>query len=240
MNAPKQLARLAGLFYLVMVVLGGFAQLGVRAGIHVPGDAAHTMENLSAATPLFRLALAADIGMATAFVAVGVLLFVLLRDVDRYAAGALVVFVAVGAGMILTNLLLHQAALVVATDPVYTPVASDDLVLLLLDLHQDGYALAGIFFGLWLLPLSHLAHRSGLFPRSLSVLLAVAGGSWIVHTLATFLFPDLPAAVHTLLATPRWAEFWLIVYLLVKGVRTPSAGPRRDETTPIVGSRRSQ
>ena len=139
----------------------------------------------------------------------------------------MVVFVAVGAGMILANLLLHQAALLVATDTTYEALRSDELVLLLLDLHQVGYTLAGVFFGLWLLPLGYLAYRSGLFPRSLSILLAVAGGSWIVDTLAVFLFPDLPAMVHTILTAPTFAEFWLIAYLLIRGVRTPAAGQLR-------------
>jgi hypothetical protein len=219
----KLLARTAGVVYLLMAILGGYAQLGVRASIHVPGDAATSTQNLVVDATLFRLALVADIAMATAFVVVGILLFLLLRDVDRHAAVVLVVLVAIGAGMILANLLLHQAALLVATDSTYFTLRSDELVLLLLDLHGDGYTLAGVFFGLWLLPLSYVAYRSGLFPRPLSVLLAVAGGSWIVDTLAAFLLPDLPALVHTILTAPTIAEFWLIAYLLVKGVRTPAA-----------------
>lgn len=228
---PRPLARTAGIVYLLMAILGGYAQLGVRASIHVPGDAATSAQNLTADPTAFRLALVADIAMATAFVAVGVLLFWLLRHVDRHAAGALVVFVAVGAGMILTNLLLHQAALLVATDAAYGTLRSNELVLLLLDLHGAGYTIAGVFFGLWLLPLSYLAYRSGLFPRSLSILLAVAGGSWIVDTLTAFIFPDLPAVVHTILMAPTIAEFWLIAYLLIRGVRTPAVGQTLTRTT---------
>jgi len=40
--------------------------------------------------------------------------------------------------------------------------------------------------------------------------------------------------VHTIVTAPRIAEFWLIAYLLIKGVRTP--GPDRiapdDDTVP--------
>jgi hypothetical protein len=213
-----------------MFILGGAAQLGVRAGVHVPGDAAATMQNLAADPALFRLALVADIAMATIFVFVGVTLYLLFRHVERHAAAALLIFVGVGAGMILTNLLLHQAALLVATDPTYDAFSSDELVLLLLDLHGHGYALAGVFFGLWLLPLGYLGYRSGLFPRLLSILLLVAGGSWIIDTLAGFLFPDLPAFVHAIIKAPTVAEFWLIAYLLIQGVRTPNS----DRLTPVA------
>ena len=224
---PRTLARSAGIAYLLLCILGGWAQLSVRAGIHVPGDAVTSAQNLAADATVFRLALVADVAMATAFVAVGVLLFRLLRHVSRSAAGVMVVFVAVGAGMILTNLLFHQAALLVATDTTYAALRSDELALFLLDLHRIGSSLAEIFFGLWLLPLGYLAYRSGLFPRSLSILLAVAGGSMIVDTLAVFLFPDLPAVVHTILTAPTFAEFWLVAYLLIKGVRKPAAGQLR-------------
>lgn len=224
LTKSRRLARTAGIAYLLLCILGGWANLSVRAGIHVPGDAATSAQNLVADATTFRLALVADIAMATAFVTVGVLLFLLLRHVNRSAAGVMVVFVAVGAGMILINLGLHQAALLVATDPSYATLRSDELVLLLLELHQVGYTLAKVFFGLWLLPLGYLAYRSGLFPRPLGVLLAVAGGSMIVDTFAVFGLSNLPAVVHTILTAPGFAEFWLVAYLLIKGVRTPVVG----------------
>jgi hypothetical protein len=160
---PTSLARAAGVAYLLVVALGAWAHLGVRAAVHVPGDAALTVANLASDPTRVRLALVADVGMATSFVVVGVLLFVLFRRVDRSLAGLMVVAVAVGAGSILANLVLHQAALLVATDPAYAALRSDELVLLLLDLHGWGYRFAGIFFGLWLLPLSLLGWRSGRF-----------------------------------------------------------------------------
>lgn len=224
MTASKRRARVAGALYLLMCVLGGFAHLAVRASVRVPGDAAATAQNILANPNLFRLSLVADIAMATLFVGVGIALYQLFRHVDRQAAGALVIFVAVGAGMILVNLLFHHAALLVATDPSYATFgaeSSDGLVLLLLDLHEHGYSIAGVFFGLWLLPLGYLAYRSGLFPRVLGVALLIAGGSWIVGTLAGFLWPDVPAVVHTVITAPTVAEFWMIAYLLFKGVRVP-------------------
>ena len=228
MTASKRLARMAGGLYLLMCVLGGIAHLGVRADLHVAGDAAATAANIVANPALFRSSLVADVAMATVFVFVGITLYRLLRHVDRHAAGAMVVFVAVGAGMILANLVFHHAALLVATDASYTVLGgdgSDGLVLLLLDMHGHGYTLAGIFFGLWLLPLGFLALRSGLFPRMLSILLVVAGGSWILGTLLAFLAPDLPPVAHTIVTAPTAAEFWMVGYLLVRGVRAPAPDP---------------
>lgn len=222
MNTPKTLARLAGVLYLLMAVLGGYAHLGIRTRIHVPADATTTIETVAANLTLFRFALVADMAMATLFVLVGVTLFRLFAHVNRHAATALMMFVTVGAGMILTNLIFHQAALVIATDPTYDAFAFDALVLLLIELHGYGYELAGIFFGLWLFPLGYLGYQSKLLPRLLSLALIVAGASWIIDTLTGFLFPDLPASLQAVLSAPRITEFWLIGYLCIKGVRTPT------------------
>jgi len=233
MPTSKRLARIAGALYLLMAVLGGLAHLGVRADIRVPGDAAATAANIAANPTLFRFSLVADIAMATIFVFVGVTLYLLLRHVDRHAAGALVVFVAVGAGMILVNLVFHHAALLVATDPAAYALdahSSDGLALLLVDMHHHGYTIAGVFFGLWLLPLGYLAYRSGLFPRVLSILLVVAGAAWIAGTLVEFLWPDLPGVVHTIITAPTIAELWMVAYLVIKGVRAP----RPDQLAPAA------
>lgn len=45
MNSPKRLARTAGMYYLVVAVLGAFAHL-VHARIYVPDDAAASAENV--------------------------------------------------------------------------------------------------------------------------------------------------------------------------------------------------
>jgi hypothetical protein len=220
-----------------MVILGGFAHLGVRASVHAPGDAATTAANLVANAGTYRAAFVADLVMATLFVFLGLALYRLLEHADRKAAVAMMVFVAVGSGLILVNLLFDHAALLVATDASYAAAfggeGADALALLLLDLHHHGYTIAGIFFGLWLLPLAHLAVRSRMFPRLLGIALGVAGASWIVATIVRFAAPDLPAAVHGLLTVPTFAEFALVLYLLVKGVRT--SGPQERSGALTVG-----
>lgn len=215
------------MLYLLLVVTGVFAHLLVRDSVYAPGDAAATLENIVSDATMFRFALVADIVMATAFVTLGIVLYLLLNHAGRPAATAMVVFVCVGAGMILLNLTFHYAALLVATSDAYSSLASVDsaaMALLLMDMHHHGYALAGIFFGLWLIPLGYLARKSGYFPPLLGTLLIVAGGAWIVDTLAQFIAPDLNETVHFVLTLPTFAEFAMLLYLLIRGVRSPVSG----------------
>lgn len=214
-----------------MAICGLFAQYFARGGVHVPGDAAATTANIVRDAGLVRLGFVADLAMATSFLVLGLAFYVLFRAVNASAAGALVVFVAVGAGITIVNLLNHFAALLVATDPAYaglSDTSTQALGLLWLDLHQYGYTTGGILFGLWLLPLGYLAYTSGMFPRSLGMLLMVASVGYLANTFAVFLVPSLDPIVSTIVTAPAGvAEFWMVGYLLFVGVRQRAAAAPR-------------
>jgi hypothetical protein len=235
MNTPKRIARLAGVLYLLVGVFGLFAQDYARGTIYVPGDAAATAHNIVAHSTLFRVGFVADLAMATSFLLLGMAFYQLFKHVNKEVSAALVVFVAIGAGMTLVNLIFQFGALLVATDPSYAAAlgagGSDSLVLLLLDMHRYGYATAGILFGLWLLPLGYLAYRSGMFPRVLGVVLMVACFGYLIDTLTVFLVPGLGATFSSIVTAPAGvAEFWMVGYLLIVGVRTPKTASRAPVT----------
>jgi hypothetical protein len=140
----------------------------------------------------------------------------------------MVILVAIATTIMCLDKVFQFAALRVATDAFYAltfgVAGSNALVLLLLDMHNYGYLIAQIFFGLWLVPLGYLAYKSGMFPRALGVVLIVAAASYLVDILAAFLIPDVGKAIHPILAAPpAIAEIWMLGYLLVFGVRTPAA-----------------
>ncbi|WP_433789221.1 DUF4386 domain-containing protein [Actinoplanes sp. CA-252034] len=218
LTTPKALARLAGLLYLLLALLGGWAELGGRGSLVVAGDAARTAANIAGNESLFRLTMVADILMATVFVALGLVLHRLLHHVSERAATALLVFVSVGAGSILVNLTFQAGALVTATQPGHPA----ELVLLFCTLHQQGYVLGGVFFGLWLLPAGYLAYRTPMLPSVLGVLLMAGAAAWVADPLLAFGLPDAPEVIRTLVEVPTTvAELGLLAYLLIRGVRTP-------------------
>jgi hypothetical protein len=221
MQNPKALARLAGGLYLLLAVLGGWANFATRGSVFVAGDAAATRDNIVANEALLRWGLAADVAMALVFVILGLVLFRLLHAENARQATALIVFVSVGAGSILLNLVFHAAAIVVATEPAYAQLG-EALPLLMLDLHRYGYLLGGIFFGLWLLPLGLIALRSPLFHRFVGPVVVVGAIAWLFDPVLAFVLPAELDLVRQIVSLPTAiAEFGLIVYLLVVGVRTP-------------------
>lgn len=230
MKPTQRLARTAGLYYLVVAVLGAFAHI-VRAKVYVPGDAATSTARVAENADLVRYSLAADLVQATFLVAVVLTLHRLLHRFDIRMARAMVVFVVIAVPIITLNMLNQLGALLVATDPSYAAAFGVDgaqaLVMLLLDLQHFGYLIAQIFFGLWLFPLGLLACRSGMFPKVIAVVLVTASSFYLVDVALQFLAPAAAAAVNPALITLfTLAEASMLVFLLVKGVlnRQPADG----------------
>jgi hypothetical protein len=216
MTTDKNLARLAGVFYLVVAVTGGFSELIVRDSLIEAGNAAATADNIATSAGFFRAAFASDLVNITFFVLAALALHALLRTTDSRIALAMVVFNAVAAAIMSVNMINHFAALRIAT----SARQSDALVMLFADMHSSGYAIAQIFFGLWLLPLGYLVYKSGFFPRALGVALMVGAFSYLTELLAGFLFPDLSKSLLLAIAMPAaLAEVSLIAWLLAKGVK---------------------
>jgi hypothetical protein len=105
-----------------------------------------------------------------------------------------------------------------------------------MDLQHNGYLVAQVFFGLWLFPLGLLAYRSGMFPRPLGVILMVATGAYLVDAGLQFLAKDVADAVSAPVLVPIVviAEVSMMLYLLIKGVRTPTADSTPPPSTPTA------
>src|SRR6266567_3750345 len=224
-TSPKRIARIAGVLYLLVAIFGGFAEGFVEPRMYIAGNAATTAGNLLANSGLVRMGVVADLFNATVWIFLGMTLYLLLKHVNKSVARAMVVLVAIGASIVCLNTVFEFEGLRAATGAVnlaaFGTAGSNALVLLLLDTQHYGIFIAGIFFGLWLVPLGYLAYKSGLFPKALGVLLIVGGASYLVDLLAQFLVPDFGQRIHAFVNIPSAiAEIWMVGYLLVIGVRT--------------------
>jgi hypothetical protein len=225
MTSPPRLARIAGLLYLLVGIFGGFAEGFVEPKMYVAGDAAATAANLVANAGLVRVGVVADLLDQTVFLFLALTLYQLLKHVNQSVARAMVVLVALASGITCLNTVFEFEGLRVATGAVNLAdlgtAGSNAVVLLLLDTQHYGILVAQIFFGLWLVPLGYLAYRSGMFPRWLGGVLVAGGACYLVDLLAAFLVPELGDRIHTFVVIPpAIAEIAMVLYLLIKGVRS--------------------
>jgi Domain of unknown function (DUF4386) len=237
MSSPKQLARIAGVFYLLVGIFGGFAEGFVDPKLFVAGNPTATAANVVANSDLVRMGVVAHLVDGVFFALTAMVLYVLLHRVQENAARLMVLFVALAVGMICLNAVFLFEGMQVATDPAYLAAfgaaGSSALVMILLDLQHHGTLAAQVFFGLWLAPLGYLAYRSGLFPKALGVVLVLATISYLADSLTAFLLPNLELQIKPfLIVAPLVGEIWMVLYLLVTGVKSGHQADRAPVAVP--------
>ena len=223
-NSIKTIARVTGVLYLIIIICAGFSEGYVRSSLITPGDATATAHKITASEGLFRLGFVSDLIAFLSDLAVSVLLYILLRPVNKTlsllaASLRLLAHPAIAS----VNLLNHFIALLLVSGADYLSVFEADqlhaFVLLFLNLHRYGYLIAGAFFGLHCSVLGYLLFKSTFFPKILGVLLVVASAGYLIESFGNFLFPGYEALLVWMVAAPAGiAELSLCLWLLVKGV----------------------
>src|SRR6476659_361826 len=84
--SPQTYARIGGLLYLFIIVAALFAEAYVRGTLIVQGDPAATATRILASETLFRAGLAGEMLTCACDVALAMILYVLLKPVNRNLA----------------------------------------------------------------------------------------------------------------------------------------------------------
>ncbi|HVI25330.1 MAG TPA: DUF4386 domain-containing protein [Xanthomonadaceae bacterium] len=215
--------RAAGLAYLVIIACGLFGEMGVREALVDWNDAAATAHHLRAEAGLWRLGVATDLLMHLCDVLVFVVLYLVLRIVNRPLALVALTANIVQTAVLAASKLFLLAPLFLLADKGYLAALAagqaEALALVALRLHGHGFAIGLIFFGVTCLAEGHLIRRSGFLPRLLGVGMQVAGACYIVNSFALILSPPLAARLFPLILLPPFlAELAFAAWLLVKGV----------------------
>lgn len=218
----RRLARVAGVLYLAIIVLGVWSEGVVRSGIVVAGSPSETAANVLAATTRFRMSLVADSVMVLCDVALAVLLFVLLRPVSNVLAMTAAAFRLTQAAVLGTNLLNQHVAIQLASAPGATSgldsATRDSLVLTFAEAQGYGYDIGLLFFGINCVLTGVLVYRSGFLPRSIGALVAASGPVYLVGSYLSLLAPDAASAFDVAYALPLVAELSFCLWLLIKGI----------------------
>jgi hypothetical protein len=120
------------------------------------------------------------------------------------------------AAAILGSAALLATALQIATKPVGA-TAADVQVLYLIS--GNLWVAGGLFFGLWLIPMGRCVLRTGWMPRALGWVLIAGGVGYVLSSFVAYLAPDAGLITDLLVVPASIGEFWMVGYLLVRGVR---------------------
>jgi hypothetical protein len=227
--APRTYARVGGLIYLAIIFLGLFGEATVRESIVVSGNAEATLQNLRASQMLWRLSIVGDLVMHILDVPLIVIMYYLLKPVDRLLALVATVANVVQTAVLAANKLTLVVPLLLLQKhgDILASTWEATLSFLAIRLHGYGFGIGLLFFGVACLVRGHLVFRSTYFPRTLGVLVALAGLAYLANSVALLLAPAVAATLFPAILAPALVgEGAFCLWLLVKGV-DQSAWERR-------------
>ena len=228
MSSTKKQARVAGLLYLLASVPGAFSLLYVPSHFIVSGDAASTAHKIAGSELLFRLGILSELAGFIGFIFVVWALYRLLAGVSKAHASLMVTLMLISIPISLVNVLNETAALTLVRGAdflsVFDKPQRDALAMLFLHLHFDGFMVAQIFWGLWLIPFGVLVYKSGFLPRILGVLLIMACFGYLANSLVGF--GVLPSDVASrVVGQLTICELPIILWLVTVGAKDQPLAP---------------
>jgi hypothetical protein len=216
---PRLLARVAGLFYLIIIVSAVFAYMYVRGRVLIPGDMAQTATNLVAHEQLYRLGFSSAVITVLCNPPVGLILYELLKVVNPRLALLALVCIAVSTTIEAVNLFNYISPLLTFTLPEYRAAFGPNELQALARgssrLFGYGFSLLQVFFGVFCALIGILIVRSKFLPALIGSLMIAAGVCYWIDSFVFFL--ALPKVPYILLIGGI-AELSLALWLLVVAV----------------------
>lgn len=220
MNTNKKTARIAGFFYLMfiltMILADRFASIGF-------GDAAVIVNNIIAHETAFRIGFIFGLLSALFFLLAAWALYVLLKPVNENLALLFLLLNLTGVAVQCFSYLGLLGGLLVlgnADNPqTFTADQVQALAVFFVTLYKNGFIVAQLFYGAWLLPLGYLVFKSGFLPRILGILLILDFFGVMIWFLQFFLLPGYEVITYPGLVVSFIAEVSLSLWLLIVGVR---------------------
>ena len=238
-NSNKKTARIADsskrkavtvlrVLYPIWMVLGLFGVMYVPATVIVAGDAMATANNILANELLFRMGIVGSLSVQVIQIFVVLLLYKLFKSVNKNYASFMVVFALVGIPIAMLNTLNRLATLLLLNGADYLKVFEAGqlhaLVMLFLNLNEQGQLIATIFWGLWLFPLGYLIYKSGYFPKVLGAWVMMGCVGYVLDSFTHFILPNYAnyeAILTPLVLLLTLGEILFALWVMLKGAKIP-------------------
>lgn len=225
----KKTARVAGLWYVLCAIIAPIALLYIPGKLIVKGDATETAHRILASEMLFRIGIASYLVGTVLGIFVVLALYRLFKGVNQQQALLMVIFSLVQVPITFINELNQFAALALIRGGNFMSVLDkpqrDSLAMLCLHLYEQGYVVAEIFWGLWLLPMGLLVIRSGFIPRILGWWLLGNGFAYLLLSFTGMLWPQYQPTVWKFGQPFFFGEVAFMLWLVIVGVRPKRLSP---------------
>ncbi len=223
-NRHRQ-TRLAGLFYLILVISGILTFMVLPGRLITWDDPAQTLASIQEHGQLYRWWIVTEVVMLLAFTFLPLALYRFLRPVHALAAALMVILVAISLPISFSYLIDKMHVLTLLGDDAYLQEADASLiqfeVMNHLRVYSNGIKLVQIFWGLWLLPFGYLVYRSGFLPRILGIFLMVGCLGYLVTFFGELLVEHYSGSLASTIAgiPASVGEIGICLWMLIMGAR---------------------
>ncbi len=219
--------RVAGWWYLALILLGPVRLIYIPSTLFVHGNATATAANIVAHQLLFRIGIVADIVCAVVLIFLVLSFYRLFRGVDANLAVLVVIFGGVMPALLLfVGVVSDAAALAIVRGDVvlsaFDAPQRNEFATLFLQLRSYQNTAAEMLWGIWLFPLALLVYRSHFLPRFLAVWLALGGIAYVLLSLTGELLPQYYGVLFTFAQPALFGELAITLWLLIKGAVPPA------------------
>ena len=224
MVSNKNLARIAGLLYLIVIATGLFAEVFVRQALTVSGDAMATAHNIQSSEMFFRYGFVADLINFVIGLPSVIIIYILFKPINKNLTRLAMMFVVIQTAIIAINLLFQMTPLLILGGDKYLntfqPNQLATLSLLSLNIQALGYGIGLVFFGFYCIIIGYLIFISAIVPRFLGILYIISGLGYLINGFIMFLSKDFANPLFFYIAIPIFiGELSLCLWLLIMGVK---------------------
>ena len=223
MISNKNLARIAGLLYLIVIATGLFAEIFVRQAFKVSGDALTTANNIQTSEMLFRVGVVADIVNFICGLPCVLIIYFLFKRVNKFLLQLALIFVIIQTAIIAVNLLNQTSPLLILGNNAYLksfqPNQLATLSQLSLNIQVVGYAIGLVFFGFYCLLVGFVIFKSKMVPKFLGILYIISGIGYLINSFTMLLSKGFENPIFSYVAIPIFiGELSFSLWLLIKGI----------------------
>ncbi len=221
----KKLARIAGLFYLSVVITGIFSLAYVPSKLIVADNAILTYKSIASSETLFRFGIVTGLLCYTFFLFLPLVLYKLLKPVNENYARLMLLLAVLSVPIFFLNIQNEFTVLsLVHNTNKHFGLSAEQVqsqVMLHLDQYKNGMRIVHIFSGLWLFPFGYLVFKSGFLPKILGILLMLGCFGYIINFVGhTLIHNYAKIGISSYISLPaRFGEFGTCLWLLIIGAK---------------------
>jgi Domain of unknown function (DUF4386) len=211
-------ARLTGIWYLLLAISGVLGFMVFHPKIFIPANAQQTVTNIVNHHTIASVRLVLELVIIVSQALAAAWFYKLFCTINKWAAATLCIWGTVNSVIITVSAIAMNVAIDIANSASITMQEKTIALQILQSIISNAWAIGGLFFGLWLLPMGYIIISSKRLPIWLGRTLILGGIGYLLQTFINC--TGVKSTFINLLVLPATiGEFWIIFYLLVYGIR---------------------